>query len=93
MAIKESLMGADILYWLPKAFVVLSALSGAIAAFNWFRSSQVYLPDYNSVPVGEYETNLHLWAQKSSRLNKWAALWTAATMGFTAASAAIVALT
>ena len=80
-------MTTDILYWLPTGLAILSAIFGLMAAITWYRSSRVYLPDYDRVPVAEYEPGIHSWMQKTSHLNKWAALWTAAAIGLSAASA------
>ena len=83
-------MTADIF---SPALAILSALSGAFAVFNWYRSSRVYLPDYDSVPVAEYEPGIHRWMSQSSRLNKRAALWTAVATALAAASAIVGVLT
>ena len=77
----------DFLPLLPTTLAILSAGSGLIAAFNWYRSSQVSLPDYHSAPVGEYGPVAYNWMKETSKLNKMTALWTATATGLAAASA------
>ena len=78
--------------WVSPGLAILAALAGFVAAVLWHRSSKTHLPGHDEVPVAEYETGLHEWARNSSRLNSWAAGWTAVASFLAALSAATSAL-
>jgi hypothetical protein len=78
------------------SFVVAlgAGLCGLIAAYYWYRSSFIeYGPNWDFEPVVEEQKNMDRFvaimkaAKESSRLNKSAARWTAASVVLSAASA------
>ena len=73
--------------WIPIGLASLAMLAALMAAFSWFQSSRVEIPNYETEVVAKYEPALNNAMREAARLNKRAAIWTGVASILGAASA------
>ena len=72
---------------LMDVFTLLAAGAAFVAAFYWYRSSRVAIPNYDLDPVGKYEPEFHQAIVGMAHFSQRAAIWAgiAAILGATSA--------